>query len=133
MHGYFQKIIDRDEGIDKQDRQKWLQGNYLTSNFAAFACAIPEQEITTKYLINKRQRDSGSLPAVNNRCHLCKSNVEDVTHVISLCPMMSRRCYLPMRHDPVAKAVFMSHLKKHVGEWVQFQKRTRIYRETWRL
>ena len=49
-----------------------------------------------------------------------KSNVEDITHIISSCPMMSSRYYLPMRHDPVAKAVFMSHLKKHVGEGVPF-------------
>ena len=120
MHGYFQKMIDRDEGIDKQHSQQWLQDKYITSNFAAYAYAIQEQEIATKYLINKRQRDSGSPPSVNNRCRLCKSNVEDITHIISSCPMMSSRYYLPMRHDPVAKAVFMSHLKKHVGEGVPF-------------
>ena len=34
--------------------------------------------------------------------------------------MMSSRYYLPIRHDAVAKAVFMSHVKKHVGEGVQF-------------
>ena len=119
MHGYVQKMIDRDEGIDKQTSQQWLQ-DYLTSNFAAYPCAIQEQEISTKYLINKRQRDSGVPPTVNNRCRLCKSNIEDITHVISSCPMMSSRYYLPMRHDPVAKAVFKSHLKKHVGEGVQF-------------
>ena len=120
MHGYVQKMIERDEGIDKQTSQQWLQNKYLTSNFAAYACAIQEQEISTKYLINKRQRDSGVQPTVNNRCRLCKSNIEDITHVISSCPMMSSRYYLPMRHDPVAKAVFKSHLKKHVGEGVQF-------------
>ena len=30
--------------------------------------------------------------------------------------------YLPMRHDAVTKAVFISYLKKHVGEVVQFPK-----------
>ena len=55
MHGYFQKVIDRDEDIDKQYSQQWLQDKHLTSDFAAYACAIQEQEVTTKYLINKRQ------------------------------------------------------------------------------
>ena len=34
--------------------------------------------------------------------------------------MLSSRYYLPMRHDAGAKALFMSHLKNHVGEGVQF-------------
>ena len=93
---------------------------YLTSTFVAYAYTIQEQEIATKYLINKRQRDFGSLPTVTSRCRLCKSNIEDVTHIISSCPMMLSRYYLPMRHNAVAKAVFMSHVKKHVGEGVRF-------------
>ena len=120
MHGYFKRTIDNDEGIDKQYSQQWLQDKYLTSTFAAYACAIQEQEISTKYLINKRQRDSGALPTGNCRCRLCKSSIEDVTHIISSCPMMSSRYYLPMRHDAVAKAVFMAHVKKHVGEGIRF-------------
>ena len=120
MHGYYQRTIDKDEDIDKQYSQQWLQDKYITSHFAAYACAIQDQEIATKYLINKRQRDSGTLPTVNNRCRLCKSNIEDVTHIISSCPMMSSRYYLPMRHDAVAKAVFMSHLKKHAGKEIRF-------------
>ena len=113
-------MIEREEGIDKQHSQQRLQDKYLTSNFAAYACAIQEQEIAAKYLINKRQRDSGSTSTVTSRCHLCKSNFEDITHVISLCPMISSHYCLPTCHDAVAKAVFMSHLKKHVGEGVMF-------------
>ena len=76
---------------------------------------------SNEYLINKRKRDSGSLPTVTSRCRLCKSNIEDVTHITSSCPMMLSHNYLPMRHDAVAKAVFMSHVKKHVGVGVRFR------------
>ena len=34
--------------------------------------------------------------------------------------MKSSRYYLPMHHDPVAKAAFKSHLKKYMDEGVQF-------------
>ena len=50
---------------------------------------MEEQEIATEYLLNKRQRDEGKTPTINNKCRLCKTNIEDITHIISACPMMS--------------------------------------------
>ena len=49
MHGYFQKIINKDESIDEQHSQLWLQDKYLNPTLAAYACAIQEQEIVTQY------------------------------------------------------------------------------------
>ena len=69
-----------------------MQGKYLTSHFIAYACAIEEQKIATKYLINKRQRDEGKTPTISNECRLCKKNIEDIiTHIIGVCSMMSSR------------------------------------------
>ena len=48
----------------------------------------------------------------NNKCRLCKTNVEDVIHIISCCPFMSARYYLPMRHDMVAKILYKEIIKK---------------------
>ena len=76
-----------------------LRTKQMTSHFEGYLGAIQDQEIATKYLKRKRQIDSGQQPTMNNKCHLCKSSVEDVNHVISSCPKMSARYYLPLRHD----------------------------------
>ena len=120
MHGYFRKTIEQNENIDHKESQQWLQDKYLTSHFVAYACAIEEQEIATKYLLNKRQRDEGKTPTINNKCRLCKTNVEDITHIISACPMMSSRYYLPLRHDPIAKIIFQEHVKNNSNEKLLF-------------
>ena len=85
----------------------------MTSHFEGYIAAVQEQEIPIKYLINKRARDAGKEPPCDNRCHLCKTNVEDVIHIISCCHFMSARYYLPMRHDMVAKTLYKEMIKKH--------------------
>ena len=50
MHGHFQKIIDINENIVKQHSQQWLQDKYLTSHFAAYACAIQDVRDSNKIL-----------------------------------------------------------------------------------
>ena len=71
---------------------------------------IQGQELPTKYLKNKRARESGKFPDCNNKCRLCTTNLEDISHIISDCPHMSARYYLPPRHDEVAKTVLKPHL-----------------------
>ena len=75
MHGYFQKTTELDLNIDKKGSQQWLQNKYSTSCFTAYACAVEEQSIATKYLINKRQRDEGKTPTISNKCRLCKTKI----------------------------------------------------------
>ena len=121
LHGYFRKTIELDQNIDKKESQQWLQDKYLTSHFAAYACAVEEQEIAAKYLINKRQRDERKTPTISNKFRLCKTNIEDITHFISACSMMSSRYYLPLRHDPIAKAIYLEHTKKNANTEVKFR------------
>ena len=64
---------------------------------------ITEQDLPTKYITNKRGRDSGKTPTVNNKSRLCHAAIHNVTHVICNCPKMSARYYLPLRHDRVGK------------------------------
>ena len=77
---------------------------------------ITEQELPTKYIRNKRERDSGKTPTCNNKCRLCHTAMEDVTHVICNCPEMSARYYLPLRHDRMGKILYISHIQKHFPE-----------------
>ena len=81
MHGYFQKTIELDQNIDKKKSQKCLQDKYVTSHFTAYACAVEEQETTTKNLINKRQDDERKTSTFSNKCRLYKTNIEDITHM----------------------------------------------------
>ena len=49
----------------------------------------------------------------NTKCRLCKPSTEDVNHIISSCPEMSVRYYLPIRHDVVAKTVLNALILKN--------------------
>ena len=94
MHGYFNRTIEKDQKIDHKTSKSWTKNRKLTSHFEGYIAAIQEQEIPTKYLINKRARDAGKKPSCDNKCRLCKTNVEDVIHIISCCPFMSARYHI---------------------------------------
>ena len=116
MHGYFNRTIKKDQKIDHKASKSWTKNRKLASHLEGDIAAIKEQEIPTKYLINKRARDSGKEPPYDNKCRLCKTNVEDVIHIKSCCPFMSARYYLPMRHDMVAKTLYKEIIKKNSRE-----------------
>ena len=90
----------------------WSANKYTTSHFEGYAHALYKQEINTKDLQYRREKKGGLQPKHNNKCRLCKVNVEDITHVISSCPNMSARYYLPLRHDTIAEAVYTVLHKK---------------------
>ena len=116
MHGYFNRIIEKDRKIDHTKSKSWTKNRKLTSHFEGYIAAIQDQEIPTKCLLNKRARDAGKERPCDNKCRLCKTNVEDVIHIISGCPFMSARYYLPMRHDMVAKILYKEIIKKNHPE-----------------
>ena len=112
MHGYINRIIEKDGKIDHNNSKSWTINRKLTSHFEGYIAAIQDQKIPTKYLLNKRARDAGKEPSCDNKFHLCKTNVENVIHIISCCPFMSARYYLPLRHDMVAKTLYKEISKK---------------------
>ena len=57
--------------------------------------------------------DSGQSLTTSNKCRLCKINIEDVNHIISSCPKMSARYYLPFRHDALAKDILKAIITKN--------------------
>ena len=84
----------------------------MTSQFEGDLASIHDQEIPTKYLINKRQKEAAKEATCNTKCRLCKHSTEDVNHIISSCPEMSVRYYLPIRHDVIAKTVLKALILK---------------------
>ena len=84
----------------------------MTSQFEGYLASIHDQEIATKYLIKKQQKEAGKEATCNTKCWLCKHSTEDVNHIISSCPEMSVRYYLPIRHNVVAKTVLKTLILK---------------------
>ena len=68
-----------------------------------------EQKLSTNYIRNKRDRDSGKIPTCSNKRRFCHKDIEDVTHVICNCPEMSAR-YLLLRNDRMGKILYISHI-----------------------
>ena len=97
MHGYYERKIVNDTQIDKQLSNLWKKDKFVTSQLENYHSTIQDQELLTKYLKNKRARDSGKTPNCNNKCRLRTTNVEDINHVIAACSHMSARYYLPVR------------------------------------
>ena len=109
MHGYFARSIENDPKIDHKNSKSWTRNRYMTSHFEAYAFAIKDQELPTKYLKSIRNKESN---VVDSKCRLCKNANEDIIHIISHCPKMSVRYYLPVRHDVIAKTVYNALIKK---------------------
>ena len=115
LHGYFYKLMDNDN-IDKQQSLAWTKDRFITSDLEGYMGTITEQELPTKYIRNKRDRESGKTPTCNSKCRLCHTAIEDVTHVICNCPEMSARYYLALRHDRMGKILYTSHIQKPFPE-----------------
>ena len=108
--------MDKDDNIDKQQSLVWTKDRFITSDLEGYMGTITEQELPTKYIRNKRERDSGKTPTCNNKCRLCHTAIEGVRHVICNCPEMSGGYYLPLRHDRMGKILCISHIQKHSPE-----------------
>ena len=69
-----------DENIDIKLSKTRAVNKTVASHFQGYLNAIHDQEIPTKFLINKHQPGSGQEPTCNTKCRFCKNNVEDVSH-----------------------------------------------------
>ena len=105
MHGYFPQKMMSDENIDIKLSKTRAVNKTISSHFEGYLNAIHDQKVPTKFLINKRQRNSGQEPTCNTKCRLWKNKVEDANHIISFCSEISIRFYLPIRHDIVTKTI----------------------------
>ena len=106
LHAYVSKYISQLQEIDQLKSKQWTCNKYMTSHFEA----IQEQEIGTEDLISQRDKKGGT--HTDNCCRLCKNQVQDMFRIISSCSGMSSHCYLPLRHDAIAKCVYKQHCLK---------------------
>ena len=101
LHGYISTKLDRDVKLDKNQSLSWRRDRYIESKTEAYMSAIIEQEIPTKYIQKKRSKNT----LMSGKCRLCNTNVQDIHHIASSCPQVSRY-YLPLRHNVIAKCVY---------------------------
>ena len=113
MHGYYYRKLQQNDNIDISVSQQRSRTKQITSQFEGYLGAIQDQETSTKFLVHKRQIDSDQSPTTNDKCRLCKINIEDVNHIISSCPEMSIRYYLPLRHDALVKYILKAIITKN--------------------
>ena len=102
LHRYKCTKLERDINLDKNQSLLWRRDRYIERKTEAHMSAIIEQEIPTKYMQNKRNKNT----LMSDKCRLCKSNVEDIHHIASSCPQLSSRYYLPLRHNVIAKCAY---------------------------
>ena len=94
QRGYIRKKTIENEDVDQKLTDQWSTNKYISSHFEVYTCTIHEQEK------NNQQ------PTNDNKCHLYKIHVENVTHIIRSCCKMSSRYYLPIWHDVIAKYLY---------------------------
>ena len=105
VHSYFYNKLQSDIKIDTNISNRRSTDKSMTSQNTS-------STKPTKYLINKRQKEAGKEATCNTKCRSCKHSTEDVNHIISSCPEMSVRYYLPVRYDVVAKTVLKALILK---------------------
>ena len=54
VHSYYYKKLKNDNEIDIKASLSWTRDKSITSEFEDYMFSVQEQEISTKYLINKR-------------------------------------------------------------------------------
>ena len=112
MHGYVSREMHKKPDVDIPASLSWYKNRTMSSEFEAYANAIEEQEIASKYLLSKRNADQASRLPTNNRCRLCVSAIEDTSHIIAGCDKMAARYYTPLRHDAVARFIWNAIRRK---------------------
>ena len=83
----------------------------MTSLLETYLSTVQKQDLTTKYLQNKRPGDSAKTPVSNKKCRFCSTKIQDKSYIISVCFNMSAIYYFPLRHDEVTKTKLNSHHK----------------------
>ena len=108
QHGYLYRSHQNVPQIDSINHHKWLTKGKFSSHVEGYICAIQEEEIYTNYMKHKREQNS---PNASPKCRLCKSSNETIQHILAACPKLSASSYLPLRHNPVAKEIYMKLLE----------------------
>jgi hypothetical protein len=116
MHGYMFREMEKRPEVDLKASLSWFKNRSMTSTFESYATAVQEQEVASKFLMKIRHKDPVQQAKLSNKCRLCKTAVEDVSHITASCEKMATRYYLPLRHDVVARYIWNAIRRRENGE-----------------
>ena len=68
VHSYFYNKLQSDIKIDTNISNRRSTDKSITSQFEGYLASLHDQEIPTKYLINKRQKEAGKEVTQYRRC-----------------------------------------------------------------
>ena len=105
QHGFLFKT--RGERIPDMDTDKtyyWLTKSSTTSHIEGFICAIQEEEINTRGL--QKRRDKENNQNINYKCRVCHQETETIQHILACCDRLRIPLYLPVRHNAVASVLY---------------------------
>ena len=68
MHGYVAKSIENDPKIDHKTSKLWTRNRDMSSEFEAYAFAIKDQEIATKYIQAKQKKGNPPNTITDTKC-----------------------------------------------------------------
>ena len=109
QHGYIERKQQNNPDINQDLTHAWLKGN-ISSHVEGYIVAIQEQEIRTRDLQKKREHPDD--PTSKRQCRYCKTQKEDIFHILASCSHLSASLYLPVRHDEVGKVLFNSVIRQ---------------------
>ena len=103
QHGYLKRSRKSVQDIDNQNTEIWLKNAPFSSHTEGFIFAIQEEEIYTNHLAAKRDKENDK----SAKCRPCKTENKTIHHIIACCPKLSPSMYLPVRHNKVAKVIYV--------------------------
>ena len=103
QHGYLKRSRKSVQDIDNQNTEIWLKNAPFSSHTEGFIFAIREEEIYTNHLAAKRDKENDK----SAKCRPCKTENKTIHHIIACCPKLSPSMYLPVRHNKVAKVIYV--------------------------
>ncbi|KAI5751249.1 hypothetical protein M8J77_005743 [Diaphorina citri] len=98
LHGqYIKGLLERKNTVDISKTFEWLKSSRLKSVTEAYIMAAQDQALRTKnYEKNILKLD------VDDKCRLCHSPGENITHIVSGCTQLAKHEYTT-RHDKICK------------------------------
>ena len=82
----------------------WLSIRF-TSHIKRFICAMQEQEIDTRGLRKRREKDVTKKKSINSTCRICKRAEESLFHLLCSCSVLAST-NLTVRHNQVARIIY---------------------------
>ncbi len=106
QHGFLFKTRERITDIDQDKTNYWLTKSSTTSHVEGYICAIQEEEINTRGLQKRREKNDVDGQNKNYRCRVCHQETETIQHVLACCDRLRIPLYLPVRHNAVASVLY---------------------------